>query len=69
MGEVYDPVCCVPPGAAFGVTYPNGCIPQKCNPNLGIGECDKGRCCLVDGDCQDGETCNPVEGLVSGVCE
>lgn len=69
MGEVYEPFCCVPPGASFGVTYPNGCIPQKCNPNLEIGECNKGRCCLVDGDCQDGETCNPVEGLVSGTCE
>ena len=70
QGETYSPYCCTPPGADFAVTYPNSCIAEKCNPNIIIGnDCNKGRCCLLDDDCEEGEICNPLPGLVTGVCE
>ncbi|MBM4354882.1 MAG: hypothetical protein FJ109_14015 [Deltaproteobacteria bacterium] len=63
-GTPYEPVCC-----KDSVTYPNSCVPQKCNNKLDVAQCAKGKCCLVDVDCDDGkpataDTCKPT-----GVCE
>lgn len=64
-GIAYQPYCC-----EDKVTYPNLCIPQKCNSKLNPSLCQKGRCCTSDADCDDKnaatvESCN----LVAGVCE
>jgi len=38
-GYPYEPVCC-----ADGVTYPNPCIPAKCNHASHVGDCQFGAC-------------------------
>jgi len=38
-GYPYEPVCC-----ADGVTYPNPCIPAKCNHASHVGDCQVGAC-------------------------
>jgi len=63
-GTPYEPICC-----KDTVTYPNSCVPQKCNNKLNVAECAKGKCCLTNADCDDGkaETADTCKG--SGVCE
>ncbi len=66
-GMQYSPYCCFPAGVetGWGVTYPNPCIAEKCNSNVDFPGCQKGKCCLEDEDCDDGnpdttDTCNLV---------
>jgi hypothetical protein len=60
--DPYKPMCC------DGVTYRNSCVADKCNSNINVADCAKGKCCMADADCDDGneataDTCN------DGVCE
>ena len=65
-----NPVCC-----EDGVTYPMACIPEKCNEFLNPVNCNKGKCCLTDEDCDDGDPgtttddCKMLDGKPWGVCE
>ncbi len=64
-GVAYQPYCC-----EDKVTYPNLCIPQKCNSFLNPSLCQKGRCCTENADCDDKnaatvDSCNTT----AGVCE
>lgn len=62
-GTEYDPVCC-----EDEVTYPNLCIPEKCNSLLSPSLCRKGRCCADAGDCDDGDE-TTADSCNLGVCE
>ena len=69
-GMEYVPHCCKPNGTGWGVTFPNSCIPEKCNANIDFADCQKGKCCLADEDCDDTnpdttDTCN----VADWVCE
>jgi hypothetical protein len=64
-----SPVCC-----EDGVTYPMACIAEKCNEYLNPVNCNKGKCCQVLEDCDDGipdntDNCNMLQGKPWGVCE
>jgi hypothetical protein len=62
-GDAYLPVCC------DGVTYPSSCVADKCNDELDPGvSCFKGKCCLVDLDCDDGNE-GTTDSCNNGVCE
>jgi hypothetical protein len=63
-GTPYEPICC-----KDSVTYPNSCVPQKCNNKLNVAECAKGKCCLVDADCDDGKAETTDTCKAAGVCE
>lgn len=66
-GLEYDPVCC-----GDNVTYPNLCIPQKCNSQLNPSECRKGRCCDTAAECDDGnaatvDSCNETDHVCENI--
>lgn len=63
-GAGYNPVCC-----EDGVTYPNLCIPQKCNDLLLPANCKKGKCCEADADCNDNDAETVDQCNTEGVCE
>lgn len=58
VNAVYSPVCC-----KDGVTYPNSCLPDKCNLLMDVTKCNKGKCCKTAVDCDDGDVCT------DGICE
>jgi len=62
-GVSYDPVCC-----DDNVTYPNLCILEKCNGIILPAFCRKGKCCIVDADCDDGNA-GTSNSCNLGVCE